>query len=262
MHYKIHEVAKMMGISPQTLRFYEQYGILPHERIGEGKYRQYSDVSVDLLMSLRKCRNCGFTVAQTAELLKSQDSTHMPRMIAEQAEKLKRHAELELRIAQSMSRAAERAATLEERLGCFVSRERPQIYWLQVKQSGGDRPSAGVMEHIGTLSDWLPLITWVMRMGEDGKATEMGFAAEADTAEFLGFDRLPGVVRLPACSCMYVLMRWPSGEAGAQSAVSQGLQTLRELGIRVTGTPMVSTLWNLRGEGQGTTYGEGWYPVE
>ena len=150
MHYKIHEVAKMMGISPQTLRFYEQYGILPHERIGEGKYRQYSDESVDLLMSLRKCRNCGFTVAQTAELLKSRDTTQVPRMIAEQAEKLKRHAELELRIAQSMSRSAERAATIEEKLGDFQPVERPETYWLPVQPGGGMRPSAGIMEHIGT----------------------------------------------------------------------------------------------------------------
>lgn len=261
MHYKIHEVAKMMGISPQTLRFYEQYGILPHERIGEGKYRQYSDESVDLLMSLRKCRNCGFTVAQTAELLKSRDTTQVPRMIAEQAEKLKRHAELELRIAQSMSRSAERAATIEERLGDFQPVERPETYWLPVKQGGGMRPSAGIMEHIGTLSDWLPLVTWVMRFPSGG-AVEMGFAARATTAEFLGFDRLPGVHRLPACRCMYALMRWPSGEAGASAAVTEGIQTLQKQGVCVCDAPMVSTLWNLRIDDKGTTYGEGWYPIK
>ena len=39
MHYKIQEAARMLGISPQTLRFYEQYGISVHERVGDGQYR-------------------------------------------------------------------------------------------------------------------------------------------------------------------------------------------------------------------------------
>ena len=262
MHYKIHEVAKMMGISPQTLRFYEQYGILPHERIGEGKYRQYSDESVDLLMSLRKCRNCGFTVAQTAELLKSRDTTQVPRMIAEQADKIRRHAELELRIAQCMSRAAERAATIEEKLGVFQSVDSPEMYWLPVKRGGGARPATGIMEHIGTLSDWLPLITWIMRFPLDGEAVEMGFAARAETAEFLGFNQLPGVHKMPACRCMYMLMRWPSGEAGASAAVAEGIQILQRQGMCVSDAPVVSTLWNLRIDDKGTTYGEGWYPIK
>ena len=95
-----------------------------------------------------------------------------------------------------------------------------------------------------------------------GGAVEMGFAARATTAEFLGFDRLPGVHRLPACRCMYALMRWPSGEAGASAAVAEGIQTLQKQGVCVCDAPMVSTLWNLRIDDKGTTYGEGWYPIK
>lgn len=160
-----------------------------------------------------------------------------------------------------MSRSAERAATIEEKLGDFQPVERPETYWLPVKQGGGMRPSAGIMEHIGTLSDWLPLVTWVMRFPSGG-AVEMGFAARARTAEFLGFDRLPGVHKLPACRCMYALMRWPSGEAGASAAVAEGIQTLQKQGVCVCDAPVVSTLWNLRIDDKGTTYGEGWYPIK
>lgn len=260
MHYKIHEVAKMMGISPQTLRFYEQYGILPHERIGEGKYRQYSDESVDLLMSLRKCRNCGFTVAQTAELLQSCDSTQVTRLIAAQAERLERHAELEQRIAQRMRDAVSRTETLEDRLESHALRTRPVAYWLPVKRGDG-RPSPVDMEHIGDLADWLPLIQWVMRFRDAGDGIDMGFAADAETASFLGFDTLKGVERVEACPCVYTLLRWTSGQEGARREMRRRGEALRAEGFALEGSAMVCTLWNLRAEGCGMSYGECWYPL-
>ena len=61
---------------------------------------------------------------------------------------------------------------------------------------------------------------------------------------------------------MYALMRWPSGEAGASAAVTEGIQTLQKQGVCVCDAPMVSTLWNLRIDDKGTTYGEGWYPIK
>lgn len=261
MHYKIHEVAKMLGISPQTLRFYEQYGILPHERIGEGKYRQYSEEGVDLLMSLRKCRNCGFTVAQTAELLRCGGSAQFTQLLANQAERLARHAELERRIAQSMRQAVARAETLEARLGRWQTRLRPVTYCLPVK-CGEDRPSAQDMEHIGALADWLPLVKWAMRFPAAGEGVDMGFAAEEETAAFLGFNTLAGAERLEARPCVYTLLRWPSGRAGAQQAVRAQAQALAAAGHALAGSAMVYVLWNFRAEEQGVTYGECWYPLQ
>lgn len=261
MNYKIHEVAKLLGLTPQTLRFYEQYGILTSERIGEGKYRQYSNQSVDLLMSLRKCRNCGFTVAQTAELLKSEDPAQISALLAAQGEKLLRQAELERRIALGMQESAQLTATLAERLGQLERRERPESYLLVLKRGDDERLSPKDMERIGTMTDWMPLIKWARRISLSGELTEMGFLVRGDTARFLGIADWPDAELLPAQPCMYALACWQDGTAGAEVCLREMAAQLAAQGVKVQGTPLVSTLWNLSASAGGYAYGECWLPL-
>lgn len=262
MNYKIHEVAKLLGITPQTLRFYEQYGILTSERIGEGKYRQYSNQSVDLLMSLRKCRNCGFTVAQTAELLKSEEPSQISAILAEQGERLLRQAELERRIALGMQETAQITASLAERLHRTENRERPESYLIVLKRGDDERLSPKAMERIGTMTDWMPLIKWARRVSLSGEPTEMGFLVRGDTAQFLGIADWPDAELLPVQPCVYALVRWPDGTAGAEACLREMAAQLTEQGMELQGVPLVSTLWNLNAAAGGYAYGECWFPLK
>lgn len=262
MRYQIHEAAKMLGITPQTLRFYEQYGILTHERSGEGGYRQYSDLSMDLLMSLRKCRNCGFTVAQTAEMLKEKDGERIARALSERAAAMEWQAGLEIRIARQLRAVSDKMAHIQACINRYERRTRPEQWMVVIRRDAMARLDVKTMKQVGRMTEWMPLVKWAIRsMPEAVNRTEMGFVTDADTAAFLGMSALDGAERLAACECMYAPVTWRLEEGGIRACLCQAAAWAQREGVRVTGPIMLNTLWNAVNEKGSIAYGEAWLPI-
>ena len=74
MKYKIGTVARLLGVSPQTLRLYEQNGILTSERgEGENGYRYYSRLDITALMRARAYHQHGFSLREREGLFHAGD---------------------------------------------------------------------------------------------------------------------------------------------------------------------------------------------
>ncbi|GEN27351.1 MerR family transcriptional regulator [Halovibrio variabilis] len=93
----IGELASRTGCKPETVRYYEQIGLLPATQRSEGNQRRYDEASVKRLLFIRHGRDFGFSVEAVRELLEMADHPAMP---CHQADKLaKRHlAEVESRL--------------------------------------------------------------------------------------------------------------------------------------------------------------------
>ena len=60
MAYKIGEVAKLLGISSETVRYYEREGVIQSHKIDQGSgYRYYEALDINALMRVRMYRNYG-----------------------------------------------------------------------------------------------------------------------------------------------------------------------------------------------------------
>lgn len=68
----IGEVAKLVGVSVQTLRHYDQLGLLRPSRVTEAGYRLYSQADCARLELLRTLRGLGFDLSTIAGLLKGE----------------------------------------------------------------------------------------------------------------------------------------------------------------------------------------------
>ena len=66
---KIGELSKQAGVSIDTIRYYEQRGLIPEaERTASG-YRQYSAADVSRLKFIVQSKELGFTLEETGQLL-------------------------------------------------------------------------------------------------------------------------------------------------------------------------------------------------
>lgn len=95
----IGEIAKAAGMTPKTLRFYEEQGLLPAAQRGSNGYRQYGDDSVARLDFIARGRAAGLSVSQIRGILSVQEPdtapcTHVRDILAGQL------AELDLKIAE------------------------------------------------------------------------------------------------------------------------------------------------------------------
>lgn len=111
MDYSIGQVAKQLGCNVQTIRYYEQIGLIQAPQRTEGQQRRYRSADLDRLMFVRHARELGFSLDAIRALLRLSNHADEPCHQADQiaAEQL---AEVRSRIA--------RLQALEEELVAMV----------------------------------------------------------------------------------------------------------------------------------------------
>ena len=114
--YTIKEVAKMMNISPHTLRFYDNEGLFPYVTRGKNNIRLFSDHDLEWVNTIQCLRSTGLSLANIKKyiaLYEDGDSTLNERynIILEQ----KKKAEKEI------ANMKKRLATLEKKTHYYES---------------------------------------------------------------------------------------------------------------------------------------------
>jgi len=71
-------LAKRTGTKVQTIRYYEQIGLLPEPERTEGGQRRYTDLELDRLAFIRHARQLGFGLEAIRELLDLSDQPNRP----------------------------------------------------------------------------------------------------------------------------------------------------------------------------------------
>lgn len=63
------EIAKRVGVGPQTVRYYEKRGLLPKpSRWGPGDYRDFDEDALNALRFIQGAKAAGFTLAEIKNL--------------------------------------------------------------------------------------------------------------------------------------------------------------------------------------------------
>jgi len=111
------EVARLCGVSPDTVRFYERRHLLPPAARTSAGYRVFPSDSVARMRTIRVGLSVGFSVSELADIFRERNAggapCHRVRKLA--AEKL-RHLEAKLRDLQTWRRELRSALATWDRL--------------------------------------------------------------------------------------------------------------------------------------------------
>ncbi len=66
--YRIGDLARRFGITPRTVRYYEELGLLDAHDRGDGEHRRYGDRDVVRLKRVQQLKDYGLALAEIAEL--------------------------------------------------------------------------------------------------------------------------------------------------------------------------------------------------
>jgi DNA-binding transcriptional MerR regulator len=73
MSYTVNKLAKLSGVSPRTLRFYDEIGLLKPAAYGENKYRYYEEEQLLLLQQILFFRELDFPLGDIEGIMSSPD---------------------------------------------------------------------------------------------------------------------------------------------------------------------------------------------
>ena len=121
---RIGEVAERLGVSPRTIKYYEELGLVEPESRSEGGFRLYGEEGVWRLERILRMKRMGYSLAAIRELLAARDSAQEATktvVLRKAVERLKdREREVAARIGQ-MGEDLRRAEALREELRSDVA---------------------------------------------------------------------------------------------------------------------------------------------
>src|SRR5947209_9639973 len=71
---RVGEVAERLGVSPRTIKYYEELGLVQPETRSPGGFRLYSDEDVRRLERVLQMKGIGYSLAAIRELLAVRDA--------------------------------------------------------------------------------------------------------------------------------------------------------------------------------------------
>lgn len=115
MRYKIGDVAKILGISPDLLRYYEKKGVVKPVKDLNNDYRYYEPWDINFLIDCLWYKNFGFGIEQIAKMVSRSSYDDILATIAEKETEIEasiRHQEMLLKRAKEHLREVNRAKSL------------------------------------------------------------------------------------------------------------------------------------------------------
>ena len=116
---RVGEIAERLGVSPRTIKYYEELGLIQPETRSQGGFRLYGEEEVQQLERILRLKSIGYSLATIRELLATRDAAQEAdkvTVISNTMERLKdREREVTGRI-QQMREDLKRAEALREEL--------------------------------------------------------------------------------------------------------------------------------------------------
>jgi DNA-binding transcriptional MerR regulator len=72
------ELARLTGVSADTLRHYERLGILPKSQRTDGGYRLYSSSAIERVQLTQRALQLGFSLNELSEILRTRENGGAP----------------------------------------------------------------------------------------------------------------------------------------------------------------------------------------
>lgn len=72
------ELARLCGVSPDTIRHYERVGVLPAAVRGANGYRRFPRATVERVRLIRRALAIGFSLPELARILRQRDAGGAP----------------------------------------------------------------------------------------------------------------------------------------------------------------------------------------
>jgi DNA-binding transcriptional MerR regulator len=268
MKYKIGDVARILGISTDLLRYYEKKGVVKPEKDENNDYRYYDSWDINFLVDCLWFKNYGFSIEQIADMVKIPGVPELEELFFCKEEELRATIKrCQLLLRRSESYRADLRKAQEELYQCRVA-DSPEFVRF-INRRGREYSMDASTERMAR--QWLSAMPFNRRYFEMSAETlrsgredyGWGFSMSMDYVQELDFDMREPIVRMPPRRSIHTVFKSSGGRNGfAPSLLQYALDYADNLGEEITG-PVHGTLLASVMEDEGLTgYFEAWLPIE
>lgn len=206
--YKIGEIAKLLGISAETVRNYEKKGLIHPYKEEETQYRYYDIIQINHLLNLQKFQKYGYHLNEIKDIMNYKTMEDIEMSLVKREQDLVNEAfllNLKLNSIHTTISSILQAKSAKE--GCILG-ERPALYRLQYQKNLELLQDERIQKE---MVKWLRYADLPFMSASISKESlenlqeefNFGFCLNQRTAEFLGiqqndvvefYDRCPAII--------------------------------------------------------------------
>lgn len=268
MKYKIGDVAHILGISTDLLRYYEKKGVVTPEKNENNDYRYYDSWDINFLTDCLWFKNFGFSIEQIADIVRISGADELGRVLED------KEAELRETIARSqllLRRSAEHRQDLKKISSllyrCEISSSPELVRFINRK--GDDYIRSPVQQEAARR--WLRAMPFNQRYFEMAGGSALpgseedyswGYSLSPEYAAELDFPTGPPMVRVPSRPGIHTVFKNNGGQGSfSPSLLQYALDFAEREGLTVLGPIHGVLLASVMEDGKLTGYFEAWLPI-
>jgi len=267
MRYKIGDVAGILGISTDLIRYYEEKGVVTPAKDPNNNYRYYDTWDINYLIDCLWYKNFGFSIEQIANMASKCNFDALLQRFEDKSEEIMASIRYQELLLQRIRMFCERLTTTKSYLGkCDLQHSAEFIRYINRRNFAYDNRS--VLRELSR--EWLKYMPFTRRYFEIPQDTltggrgdyTWGFSLGMRYVEEFGVEIKPPVELIPSHLCVHSAFKSVGKDQFSARHIDFIIKYANENGLKISGDAFGHLACSVVEGGQQTGYFEVWLPVE
>lgn len=267
--YPTRRITRFYGLTAKGLAYYEDKGVLSPRREEPSGYRVYTLDDCYSLYHAKLYKNAGFTLKETADLIREDSLDHILDALEEQRKKELSRIQLQQRFCSRIEQMTSQLRRYQKEGAFYEEEDRPAFYRLYVRNFN--------LEHISTeeqsdqFEKWNEMIPidnasllydqQALLSRKDPLNVNIANIVEAEDLALCGFKADGNVSFLPPVRCIRTILCGKSSMINQIDWLNEALSFMEQRGLTLTG-PVLTRMLMVTGQGpERTRYDIAWFPI-
>ncbi|MDF2921633.1 MAG: helix-turn-helix transcriptional regulator, MerR family [Paenibacillaceae bacterium] len=240
MKYKIGDISKLLGMSTEGLRYYEESGIITPKKVASSKFRYYDVWDLHILVRARAYKRLGFSLREIDDIVNSKKEVKITDMLLEKEKKLEEEVIHSLNLLKRTRQIKEMYADTPGMIYQYRLEHCPGIYRINTQ----DRYALINDPSVRSLAnEWIDKAPFVFSSGlfpreeleAQGMHYHLGFGIEEQYAAYLHVEENQYVKRHPSRLCVHTVLPSSSDTVLSPERLSGAMEYIHSQGLQLAG---------------------------
>lgn len=271
--YKIGEVSKILNMPVESIRFFEQKGVLAPHKDQSNNYRYYTIWEINRLLDYRKYRELGFSLNEALEIIKNSDFKNFEerlRMKQAEAEAEANYYEMKAIKLRNYLNVLRKISLLTDTYTVVV---RPACYYFINQYYNGDSFEFLRAEDTdGDFDEMLKHYTFVENLyrvkqewfqgAQDVEQFQWGMTIKEKWADAIGLRLSPKMSYAPPVKALYTFIQTRNKIPFSPRLLEPAMEYMKENGYQLSGDVLGVLVATTQENGEEIRYMEVWIPIK
>ena len=264
--YTIGELAKILGITAETIRYYERKNIIHPQHNASSGYRYYTTWDLHMLIRARCFLGFGFSIDQTAEILTKSSLSEIDVLLASQEEELEQQVIYQMNLLKKLRQNRALMQDASDKKHDLSIRMSPAMYRINTQINYQLILSREEQAEILQMCEKVPFVfSTALFRAEDIQAGnekfEFGIGIEEQYASFLKLDNTPHLQFHPSRQCLYMCVPSRSTKLLSYHVLEPAFACMHEHNLDLAGDIITQIVAMCRPEEEYFNWHNIWIPI-